>query len=174
MKVSCSFIALALCSCAAAGSPKPQTAPSATSAAGPFESLTFETLLELRGNALQPSARLLAARGKRVRLVGFMAEMDLPPPNAFYLTRRPVACDEAGGGTADLPPDAVRVEVTSLSAVDLPFIPGAIQVIGTLDVGPKEHADGRLSTIRILLGADATAAARSKPRATHQQAIQGG
>lgn len=125
-------------------------------AAAPPLDLHFEDFFE-RGpskSTLAPSAALLAARGKRVRLVGFMAQMDLPPPQGFYLTRRPLVCDEAGGGTADLPPDAVRVLVIPAPAVAIPFVPGPIEVVGRLDVGRLEESNGTVSQIRLLLKGD--------------------
>jgi hypothetical protein len=111
--------------------------------------LGFDDLFE-RGSGLEPTARLLAARGQRVRVVGFMARMERPPTDGFYLTRRPLFCDEGGGGTADLPPDAIRVQVVG-RPTGVAFIPGPIAIIGVLQLGAKEHPDGAVSHVRILL-----------------------
>ena len=88
--------------------------------------------------------------GHRVRAVGFMVRMEEPSRAAFYLAPRPAETDESGGGTADLPLDAVRVEVPWLSQ-DVPFVGGSVEVVGTLEVGRKEDALGRVSWIRIVM-----------------------
>jgi hypothetical protein len=121
-----------------------------------------------RGDA--PSAKLAAAAGHPVRMIGFMARMEIPPAGGgFYLTRRQVDCDEAGGGSADLPPDAVRVvgpvaAAAASSGSPAPaappaaadqvhaYVPGRIEVEGTLDLGAREEPDGTVSRVRIVLG----------------------
>jgi hypothetical protein len=113
--------------------------------------LRFDDFFVAGKARIELATKLLAARGKRVRLVGFMAHMELPPPQGFFLTRHPLECDEAGGGTADLPPDAVRVLVTPPPSQAIPFVPGAIEVVGVLDVGHLEEASGVVSQIRLLL-----------------------
>ncbi len=113
--------------------------------------LSFHEFFDPSARDLQPSARLLALKDKRVRLVGFMAHMELPPRGAFYLTPRPIACDEAGGGTADLPPETVLVLVRSLARESVPFNSRALEVTGVLDLGPREEEDGRTSMIRLTL-----------------------
>jgi hypothetical protein len=112
--------------------------------------ISFSELLE-PGPTLAPSPKLAALAGRRVRLVGFMAELEDPPRGAFYLTARPVRCDEGGGGTGDLPPDAVLVIVRSASDQEIPFYPGAIEVAGVLGLGPAAHEEGRPSFFRITL-----------------------
>jgi hypothetical protein len=96
-------------------------------------------------------------------MIGFMARMEIPPAaGGFYLTRRQVDCDEAGGGSADLPPDAVRVVGPAAAsaaaggsattpAVQV-YVPGRIEVQGTLDLGAREESDGTVSRVRIVLG----------------------
>src|ERR1700687_3912809 len=77
--------------------------------------LSFKEFFESSDGGLQPSSTLLRLNGKRVRLVGFMAQMETPPLGAFYLCPRPISCDEEGGGTADLPAENVLVIVRSQS-----------------------------------------------------------
>jgi hypothetical protein len=113
--------------------------------------LSFHEFFQPSRRDLQPSARLMALKGKRVRLVGFMAHMELPPRGAFYLTPRPIVCDEAGGGTADLPPETVLVLVRSLAGKTVPFTRRALEVTGVLGIGPREEEDGRTSMIRLTL-----------------------
>jgi hypothetical protein len=80
-----------------------------------------------------------------------MAELEDPPRGAFYLTARPVRCDEGGGGTGDLPPDSVLVIARSATGQELPFYPGAIEVTGVLELGSAADDAGRPSSFRITL-----------------------
>jgi hypothetical protein len=64
----------------------------AAAAPGEAVQITFADLL-VPGPKLAPSPRLAALAGRRVRLIGFMAELEDPPRGAFYLTARPVRCD---------------------------------------------------------------------------------
>jgi hypothetical protein len=128
------------------------------SSAKPASSFPDEGLakLELRelfdsGPALRPTSKTLAARGERVRLQGFMAEMEMPPTGGFYLTPHPVHCDEAGGGTADLPPETVYVVAPSLRGKRVPFVKGPIEVIGTFEIGNQPNDDGQVSAFRLLI-----------------------
>ena len=113
--------------------------------------LDFKDFFELAHDEIQPSAKLLALAGQRVRLVGFMAKMEVAPKGAFYLTPRPVSCDEEGGGTADLPPEAVYVVVRSSAGKDIPHTQRALEVTGRLEVGYHVEADDRVTHIRLLL-----------------------
>jgi hypothetical protein len=113
--------------------------------------LAFGDFFEVSSQELTPSARLRALAGQRVKLVGFMAKMELAPKGAFYLTPRPVACDEEGGGTADLPPEAVYVVVRSSTGLEIPHTPRALEVTGLLEVGYHVEEDDRVTHIRLLL-----------------------
>jgi hypothetical protein len=113
--------------------------------------LAFGDFFEASSQELKPSARLRELAGQRVKLVGFMAKMEAAPKGAFYLTPRPVSCDEEGGGTADLPPEAVYVVVRSSAGQDIPHSPRALEVTGLLEVGYHVEADDRVTHIRLLL-----------------------
>ncbi|HVO11355.1 MAG TPA: hypothetical protein VMX54_11495 [Vicinamibacteria bacterium] len=113
--------------------------------------LSFREFFEPSPRELRPSARLLSLAGKRVKLVGFMAEMESPPTGGFYLCAAPVTATEAGGGTADLPPDAVFVVVKSAAGKPLQHIARPLEVTGVLELGPVTHEDGRVSSLRVLL-----------------------
>jgi hypothetical protein len=132
--------------------PTASQAPSAEGASPPGQAvqISFGDLLA-PGPKLVPSPRLKALVGRRIRLVGFMAQLEEPPRGGFYLTSGPVRCDEGGAGTADLPPDAVRVIVRSAADQEIPFYPGAIEVSGVLAVGAAADPDGRPSSFRITL-----------------------
>ncbi len=113
--------------------------------------LSFKEFFEGTNAELKPSATLLQLNGKRVRLIGFMVQMETPPTGAFYLYSRPITCDEEGAGTADLPPETVFVIVGSLTGKAVPFIPRAVEVTGILEVGNRQETDGRVSFIRLVL-----------------------
>jgi hypothetical protein len=107
------------------------------------------------------SPTLLSAAGKRVRMVGFMAHMDQPPAGAFYLTSRPVSCDETGAGTGDLPVDSIRVNVIP-APKEVAFVPGPIEVTGLLELGRQEEPDGAVSHIRLVLALPSTSSASTR------------
>jgi len=113
--------------------------------------LSFREFFEPSPQDLKPSARLLSLNGRRVRLVGYMAQMDEPPEGGFYLCSAPVLASEGGGGTGDLPPDAVWVVVRSARGKQLAHIRRPLEVTGVLDLGSQVDEAGRVSTIRILL-----------------------
>lgn len=112
--------------------------------------LSFGDLFEA-GATLKPSARVLSLEGRRVRIEGFMSQMEASPRGAFWLCRTPVFADEAGGGTADLPPESVLVILTPEGAGEIDPIRGPIRVEGRLEVGRKVGRDGTLSLFRIVL-----------------------
>jgi hypothetical protein len=159
-----SLVAIVFAAACGTVTPHPQVAQVAQSHAKPkandhYVALAFDDFFVKDARNLEPTPALVAANGKRVRIVGFMAQMELPPKSGFYLTRRPVFCDEAGGGTADLPPDAVRVVVVSEHPNEIPYLPGPLAIVGILDIGHKEEADGTVSPLRLLLRGEPAASA---------------
>jgi hypothetical protein len=122
----------------------------AGSAAEPA-SMQLQELLATGPTGLGPSARARSLAGRRVRLVGFMARLEEAPRGAFWLASRPLTCDEGGAGTGDLPLDAVRVVVRSAPDREVAWLPGPIEVTGTLQVGREEDALGGTSGFRLLL-----------------------
>jgi hypothetical protein len=91
--------------------------------------------------ALEPSDKARALLGKRVRVTGFMADMELPPRGGFFLVAHPLHCDEGGAGTADLPPESLFVISDRPAAESIPQIAGPIDVVGTLELGASDpHA----------------------------------
>lgn len=113
--------------------------------------LSFNEFFEPSAGELKPSQKLLALNGQPVKMVGYMVDMEHAPSGAFYLAPRPVFCDEAGGGTADLPPESVRVIVRSAQGKKIQFIPRALEVMGILQVGNLVEEDGQVSAIRLIL-----------------------
>lgn len=147
------------------------TAPPPAPAPDPAQSLRFAELFASEG-ALRISDRAQELIGQRVRMIGFMAELEQPPLGAFYLTPNPVRCDEAGAGTGDLPVGSVLVSAPFLNGAKVPHVPGAIEVVGTFEAGNQVADGGYPATFRIRLDASArgpqpegSAAAKSQVRA---------
>jgi len=134
------------------------------------QSLSFNEFFEPSDRELKPSQKLLALNGQRVKMVGYMVDMENAPFGAFYLAPRPVFCDEAGGGTADLPPESVRVIVRSAQGKKIQFIPRALEVTGILEVGNLLEEDGQVSAIRLIL--DRPKDKRIRARAKHAKPTQ--
>jgi hypothetical protein len=126
------------------------TEPAPAPAALPAERLEMGEILA-PGPELALSAKAKGLHGKRVRLVGFMAQMELPPKGGFYLVPRPLHLDEAGAGTADLPLESVLVVSRSTAGQTVPHIEGALEVVGILEIGNRADEDGRVSAIRLVL-----------------------
>lgn len=101
---------------------------------------------------LEPSEKLIAANGKKVRLVGYMVREENPAPKRFMLSPLPVTLgDEDESLSDDLPPTTVYVHLTNTRDRNAPYIPGLIQLTGTLEVGAKDEAEGRVSAVRLVL-----------------------
>lgn len=113
--------------------------------------LAFSEFFVPSPTALQPSPKLLALSGKRVRLDGYMVKTEEALPGAFYLTQHPTFCDEEGAGTADLPPACVRVIVRGAKNRPLSFVGRPLIVTGILQVGAQTEADGQISHFRLIL-----------------------
>jgi len=123
-------------------------APNLIVQTGPASPLEFRELFE-PGPSLEPSAKALALDGKRVRIVGFMAEMEEPLQGAFYLVPRPMKLDESGAGTGDLPLESVLIAVGGSEEKPLPHVSGALEGIGVLEVGNRADERGRVSNFRL-------------------------
>ena len=129
--------------------------------ATPELALAFSDIFVAESRPPELSPTLISAAGKRVRMVGFMAHMDQPPAGAFYLTSRPVSCDEMGAGTGDLPIDAIRVNVVP-APKEVTFVPGPIEVTGVLELGRQEESDGAVSHIRLVLALPSSSSASTR------------
>jgi hypothetical protein len=116
--------------------------------------LKFRELFKLpigpRG--LEPSEKLIGLNGKRVRMVGYMAKEENPTSGMFILSPLPVNMgDEDESFADDLPASAVFVHLESAGNKFASYLPGLIKLTGTLQFGPQEEPDGRVSTVRLLL-----------------------
>jgi hypothetical protein len=113
--------------------------------------IAFREFLAPSGTELKPSDKLRSLHGKRVRIVGFMAEMEHRPDGYFYLCSHPVLCDESGGGIGELPIDAVRVVVRSSRSQPIKFIALPLEVTGILELGGQSEMEQDSWAVRVLV-----------------------
>lgn len=101
---------------------------------------------------LEPSDKLIGLNDKRVRMLGYMAREESPTSGMFILSPLPVTMgDEDESFADDLPANAVFVHMASASQEAVPYQPGLINLTGLLQFGAQQEADGRVSTVRLLL-----------------------
>jgi hypothetical protein len=101
---------------------------------------------------LEPTEKLLALNGRRVRLVGYVVREEEPVPGRFLLSPLPVSLgDEDESLADDLPPTAVFVHLQGVKDRRVPYIDGLIKLTGVLELGPQEEGGGRISSLRLLL-----------------------
>jgi hypothetical protein len=102
---------------------------------------------------LEPTEKLLALDGRRVRLVGYVAQQEPPAKGAFLLSPLPVLLGDADESLADdLPPSSILVELPRARDLVVPVFGGLIQLTGTLRVGAyTEPTSGRVSAARLVL-----------------------
>ncbi|MFT3830756.1 MAG: hypothetical protein QM691_13720 [Opitutaceae bacterium] len=104
---------------------------------------------------LEPTDKLRALDGRRVRLLGFMVRQAKPSPGIAILAPFALATNEYEYGLADdFPPNVVFVEVPRFADLAVPFTPGPLLLTGTLELGRREEADGRVSLVRLHLDPD--------------------
>ena len=104
-------------------------------------------------NGLEPTAKLLSLKGQRVRIQGYMVKEQEPAPGLFMLTSLPVNIPEKEDGPSDdLPGATIFVHMPSEDSEKiLAYRPGMWELTGTLQLGAKEEANGRVSYVRLLL-----------------------
>jgi hypothetical protein len=102
---------------------------------------------------LELSEKLSELAGKKVRMVGYMVAQDDDTPGQFILSPLPVEVgDEDESLSDDLPASSVFVHAAPAAAQrDIPHLRGLISVTGTLRVGPREEAGGRVSSFQLEL-----------------------
>ena len=132
----------------------PELAATAAPAVGATD-LKFSEIfrLPIGPTGLEPSAKLLSLAGKKVRLVGYMASVELPIPGRLVMTPLPVSLgDEDESLSDDLPATAVFVHLSAVHAQStVPNLRGLLQVVGTLELGAQDEPDGHVSSVRLRL-----------------------
>ena len=102
--------------------------------------------------------KLRGLDGKRVRLLGYMVQEEKPTPGVFILSPYPAQIHDHDNALADaLSPSVVHVSVPTGRDQPVPHSSRLLLLTGTLSVGNRTEASGRISLVR--LAADAPAAA---------------
>jgi hypothetical protein len=87
--------------------------------------------------------------GKRVRILGYMARQEAPAPGVFLLTPMPMTLAAAAD---DLPAATLYVHLPpALAGRTAPHATGLVALTGTLSIGSRQEADGRMSLVRLQL-----------------------
>jgi hypothetical protein len=109
--------------------------------------LRFRDLFKLPvgPKGLEPTEKLLALDGKRVRIIGYMVRQSPAPAGMFLLSPLPAALgDEDESLADDLPPTTLAISLDESRDLVLPMLPGLLQITGTLHVGMRvDPATGR-------------------------------
>jgi len=101
---------------------------------------------------LEPTEKLRSLDGKRVRMLGYMVRQEKPPVGTFLFAAIPAQIHEHDNGLADdLPPATVRVAVPTCREKPVPFAPDLMALTGTLHLGNRAEADGRVTYARLEL-----------------------
>jgi hypothetical protein len=102
---------------------------------------------------LEPTEKLLSLNHERVRLQGYLVQEEEPLAGLFLLTPVPVALSELADGPADdLPATTLFVHLDGDYARRfLPYRPGLWSVVGRLELGGLDEANGRRSYVRLLI-----------------------
>jgi hypothetical protein len=100
---------------------------------------------------LEMTDKLCELNGQRVRILGYMAQEESPVPGRFLFAPIPTQINSHDNSLADdLPPGVVHVFPPTLRE-RIPHAPGLMLLTGTLSVGSRDEADGRVSLVRLAL-----------------------
>ena len=104
---------------------------------------------------LEPTARLRTLDGKRVGIVGYMVQQELPVAGSFMLSPLPASAgDEDESLADDLPASTIIVQLPNGPGTIVPDLHGLIRVTGVLHVGATEVAHTeRVAAARMTLDA---------------------
>jgi hypothetical protein len=101
---------------------------------------------------LELTDKLKNRDGQRVRMLGYMVRQEHGLPGTFLFTAIPLQLHDHDSEHADdLPPGTVYVSVPTVRDREAPYAPGLMLLTGTLSVGPREEANGRISLVRLAL-----------------------
>jgi len=118
---------------------------------------------------LELTDKLRRLDGKRVRLTGHMVRQHHGSrPGSFLLTAVPVTLDEDEFGQCDeLPASTTLILVPAAKDGVIPHQRGGVVVVGTLSVGSREEAAGRVFHARLRLDDEAAPDAKAAAAAHH-------
>lgn len=101
---------------------------------------------------LDLTEKLRSLDGRRIRILGYMARQARPVAHCFLLAPVPLTLNEIEYGHADdLPATTLHVFTAEEAPLQTPYTPGPLLLTGTLQLGNRLEADGRTSTVRLLL-----------------------
>jgi hypothetical protein len=102
---------------------------------------------------IEPTDKIVALVGQRVRLLGYMARQTPPTPGMLVLSPLPVDLgDEDESLSDDLPVTATFVHLVGAQQnTPIRHVPGLLQFTGVLEIGAAEEADGHVSSFRLRL-----------------------
>ena len=156
----CTGLLLWLLAATAFAQPEAAASSSSASEAAHATLLRFADFyrLPMGSKGVEMTQTLLQSNGHRVRLSGYMVQQEQPARGHFMLTPRPVRMSEHADGDADDLPAAWAMVYLDAQQQNLatPYQRGLVELSGVLSVGRLEEADGRVSWVRLQLGADAT------------------
>ncbi len=114
---------------------------------------------EIGDRGLEFSEKTLSLKGRRVRVAGWMVEAIHQNRRMFVLSPVQLRFHECEYGLADdLPAAVLHVVVPGRPSERVPYQPGRLLLTGTLELGPREEMDGRVTWARLRLDAAPTAA----------------
>ena len=106
---------------------------------------------------LEPSAKLLSLNGRRVRILGFVAEMERANKRNIIFAPLPLKPQPEEYGLCDeIPATHLLVTIPGDPETQVPLLPGALLLTGTLTVGHSTE-DGETAFVRLVLDAPAAA-----------------
>lgn len=118
--------------------------------------------MPIGSRGLEPTPQLIKLSGHRVRVTGYMVREEEPSKGMFMLASQPVTLAEVADGAADDLPGAtlfVHVPPSDRDRV-IPYLAGRWELVGELELGPKEEPNGRISYTRLRLDESAKAASK--------------
>ncbi len=100
---------------------------------------------------LRLSEALRRADGQTVRLFGYVVQQEEPDSDRFFFSPVPLALSEHADGEADDLPASTVLVLLPQADTTRPPAGRRIGLVGTLQVGRLEAADGRVSWVRLRL-----------------------
>ena len=134
-----------------------QAQPAATRKLPPLpagvEELKFSDFFKPIGRmGLEYSDKMKSLDGKKVRILGYMVQMEVRTPGIFLFSPFALELNDAEEGLSDyLHPATLHVLMPENKDQPVTYTRGLMLLTGTLTVGPHEEADGRASCARLQL-----------------------
>ncbi len=133
--------------------PAPAPAAALTEAvAAPYQPISFgEIFVTPAGpEGLEYTAKARRLAGQKVRLQGYMVRHAHEDAAVFLFSAEPkTLIMEEFGLADDLPPYAAHVILPLQQGMAPDWVRGALEVFGTLEIGPRAELDSRISYVRI-------------------------